>query len=162
MPKPAAVATLTLLLVSVFASPADAAADFTVTATSMSAYTINGQANPSLKLVRGQTYTFGVAASGHPFWITTLPGAGTSDTFDTGVTNNGIATGTLTFTVPASAPATLYYQCQFHDPMNGVITIAPASVPASGVFAGVGLLAGVALVGLGLAPQRTRFTAPCR
>src|SRR5437870_2929227 len=78
-----------------------AAADFTVTTSGMSAFVINAQSNPGLALTRGHTYSFDVNALGHPFWIKTAQVTGTDSTFDTGVTNNGLSTGTLTFTVPA-------------------------------------------------------------
>ena len=126
-----------------------AAADFAVTATGASSYDINGQLDPGLTLTRGRTYTFAVAADGHPFLIKTVQETGTDNLFDTGVTNNGTAMGTLTFTVPASAPATLYYQCQFHDPMTGKLTIvsAASSVPATTNLSRGLLLVGFALLG---------------
>jgi hypothetical protein len=110
-----------------------AAADFNVDSSGQGAYLINGQPNPALSLTRGKTYTFNVVALGHPFWIKTFPETGTSSTFDTGVTNNGISPGLLTFTVPASAPAELYYQCQYHEPMNGSLNIISAPPPAAAV-----------------------------
>jgi hypothetical protein len=126
-----------------------AAADFTVTSSGMAAFVINAQSNPGLTLVRGRTYTFDVNAIGHPFWIKTAQETGTDSTFDAGVTNNGISTGTLTFTVPASAPSPLYYQCQYHEPMTGVLTILSATVraPATTGVTRVLLLVGLALVG---------------
>lgn len=44
---------------------------FQVTNDDSVAYIINGQRNPTLQLVRGQTYTFAINAVGHPFWIKT-------------------------------------------------------------------------------------------
>ena len=43
--------------------------------------------------------------------------------YTTGVTNNGTAEGTVTFTVPTLAPDTLYYQCGMHDAMYGILQI---------------------------------------
>jgi len=60
---------------------------------------------------------------GHPFFINTVQGTGTANTYNSGVTNNGAVSGTITFTVPTNAPNTLYYNCQFHSSMNGTITI---------------------------------------
>jgi plastocyanin len=60
---------------------------------------------------------------GHPFFINTAQGTGTANTYNSGVTNNGAVSGTITFTVPTNAPNTLYYNCQFHSSMNGTITI---------------------------------------
>ena len=139
-----------LAFVAATLAPASAlAADFTVSGT-FPTYTINGQGNPPLTLSRGTTYTFDVSAAGHPFFIKTQQVTGSGSTFDTGVTNNGVQTGTLTFAVPASAPSTLFYQCGVHVPMTGTITIAaaPASAaPSAGPYA-VALLA-LALGGAG-------------
>ena len=94
---------------------------YTVTNSGASAYTIDGANNPTLTLLRGFTYIFNVNASGHPFWIQTVPGAYSSeDVYSTGVTNNGASVGTITFAVPYNAP-TLYYACQFHSSMAGTI-----------------------------------------
>ena len=105
----------------------------TVTNSGTSSYTINAQSNPTLTLVRGDTYTFNVTASGHPFWIQTVAAPYSSgNVYNTGVTNNGAATGTITFVVAAGAPNTLYYVCQHHSAMTGTITVidAPATATA--------------------------------
>ena len=94
---------------------------FTVTNSGASAYQIDGANNPTLTLVRGFTYTFNVNASGHPFYIKTSASTGTGNQYTTGVTNNGVQVGTLTFVVPSNAPATLYYICQYHGSMVGTI-----------------------------------------
>jgi hypothetical protein len=89
-------------------------------------YSINGLSNPSIVLVHGQSYTFNVNSVGHPFWIKTVQGNTTANAYPNsgGLTTNGIETGTIVFAVPASgAPSTLYYDCQFHTPMTGTITI---------------------------------------
>ena len=104
---------------------------YTVTNSGASAYTINGASNPTLTLYRGYTYTFNVSASGHPFWIKTTQSTGTGNAYSTGVTNNGIDVGTITFVVPSDAPATLYYICQFHSSMVGTINILTASENAN-------------------------------
>ncbi len=79
--------------------------------------------NPEIVLCRGQTYTFKVAARGHPFWIKTSATNLRDDPFDTGVTGNGLETGTMTFAVPATAPGTLYYNCEMHVSMTGRIIV---------------------------------------
>jgi hypothetical protein len=99
-------------------------ADFLVTSSGTSAYMINGESNPTLNLVKGQTYIFDINASGHPFWIQTIPGSYSSeDIYNEGINGNGITLGTLTWIVSLSAPETLYYVCQFHPAMAGVINI---------------------------------------
>lgn len=91
-------------------------------------YVFNGNGlidseNPDLSLVRGQTYTFTVNASGHPFYIKSVQGNSNANAYNNGVTNNGTQSGTITFTVPLDAPDILYYNCQFHELMTGEITI---------------------------------------
>jgi hypothetical protein len=81
-----------------------------------------------LLLMRGFTYTFNVSASGHPFWIQSVSGAYSSgNIYNTGITNNGAQSGTITFSVPYNAPNTLYYVCQFHASMAGTINITDVS-----------------------------------
>ena len=96
---------------------------FNVTNDGSSNYLINGQSDPTLTLTEGQTYTFNVNATGHPFWIKTVSSTGTGNTYNSGVTNNGTDSGTITFVVPYDAPSTLYYNCQFHSSMAGIINI---------------------------------------
>jgi hypothetical protein len=84
-------------------------------------YVSANNADPTLVLQRGFTYQFIINGGGnHPFVITNTAGAGT---FSVGVTNNGTADGTITFTVPMDAPATLFYYCSAHAAMNGTLTI---------------------------------------
>ncbi len=86
-------------------------------------YAINGQENPAITLKRGMTYTFELKATGHPFWIKSKNSTGVDNAYTNGVTGNGVERGTLTFSVPADAPALLHYNCQVHDMMNGAINI---------------------------------------
>jgi hypothetical protein len=97
--------------------------------------------NPPLYLSRGQNYRFNVNASGHPFLIKTSPGTGTGNQYPNGVENNGAAVGIVTFKVPFDAPNTLYYQCQNHAPMVGVMIIDTGGV--TGISSG-GTLVGSA------------------
>ena len=87
------------------------------------AYNIDGKQNPELTLKRGVTYSFELKTTGHPFWIKTKNSTGTANAYEAGVTGNGTERGTLTFAVPADAPAQLHYNCQVHDIMNNVIHI---------------------------------------
>ena len=90
-------------------------------------YDINGQNLPDLTLVRGVTYEFNISVSSiHPFWIKTVASTGTGNSYNDGITNNGIFSGTLTFSVPKSAPDALYYNCQTHSFMTGSINIIDA------------------------------------
>ena len=97
--------------------------------------------NPPLYLNRGQNYRFNVNASGHPFLIKTSPGTGTGNQYPNGVENNGAQVGIVTFKVPFDAPNTLYYQCQNHAAMVGVMIIDTGGV--TGISSG-GTLVGSA------------------
>ena len=96
---------------------------FSVTNNLALEFIINGDANPTLELTRGQTYIFNVSASGHPFWIKTLSSTGTANQYNTGVTNNGVDVGLITFVVPDVGPTPLYYNCQDHLAMKGTIDL---------------------------------------
>lgn len=103
---------------------------FAVTTQGMTAYKIDGINNEPLTLFRGQTVSFNVAASGHPFYIKTARVTGSSSQYTNGVSGNGIANGTLVFVVPADAPSQLFYQCGNHSAMGATITIeTPLAVP---------------------------------
>ena len=108
-----------------------AAADFTVSNDSAQDYVINGVNDPPLHLVRGQTYSFDIAADGHPFWIKTSTVTGTGSVYTNGVVGNGTEVGPLSFTVALDAPDTLVYICQFHFNMRGTVFITdPPAEPA--------------------------------
>jgi hypothetical protein len=77
--------------------------------------------DPVLYLRRGETYVFVNNSGGsHPLQIRL---AANSGAYNTGVTNNGANSGNITFVVPMSAPATLYYQCTAHSAMGNTINI---------------------------------------
>jgi hypothetical protein len=100
---------------------------FTVTAAG-GIYVVNGTNNPVLTMYRGQTYTFNINASGHPFYIQTSAGSYSStNVYSNGVTGNG--TNTLTFVVPNNAPSTLYYVCEIHSNMGNQINITDQPIP---------------------------------
>jgi hypothetical protein len=98
--------------------------DFVITNDGTGAYLIDGVSNDTITLVRGQSYTFSINASGHPFWIQESPSPYDEySVYNTGINNNGEDVGTITWTVDESAPNTLYYVCQFHESMQGIINI---------------------------------------
>ena len=96
---------------------------YTVTNSGAGDYLIAGAADPTLTLVKGATYYFSVNAPGHPFWIKTEQVTGTGSNYTSGVTNNGVDSGIVTFSVPFDAPSTLYYICQYHSSMSGILNI---------------------------------------
>ena len=99
-----------------------------VTASSASDYTLSGSDrngnvtgnDPSITINVDDTIDFVVDASGHPFYLKTVQGTGTSDLVS-GVTNNGATNATVTWT-PTTA-GTYYYQCSLHNGMYGTITV---------------------------------------
>jgi hypothetical protein len=106
--------------------------NFRVTNNRTSAYVIDFQPNPALTLVRGNTYTFTLILDGvFPFYIKTEPSLGTTNLYNDGVTNNGATAGTITFTVPQTAPDTLYYVNPVQSNMRGNITVIDA-IPGTG------------------------------
>jgi len=91
-------------------------ADFSVNSPGYS-YTINGSpSNPTLTLVRGQTYTFAIStASNHPFQIVSPAGS---------TTGNNISSGTITFRVPTNV-VNYSYRCSIHGFGGQIVTIPP-------------------------------------
>lgn len=116
-----------LLLVSMvcflFVGESGAQNTFTVTNQGLQNYIINSSEDPTLEVMRGETYTFNINAPGHPFWIKTQAGIGTGNQYNDGVTNNGTQNGAITWTVPQNAPSTLFYNCEFHVLMTGTINV---------------------------------------
>ena len=104
---------------------------WTLTANGVSDYVFAGdgfptnQNDPTLYLMRGQTYKFVNNTGGHPFRIqSTVAQAGGGTQYNSGVTNQDAGNGvTLTFVVPMNAPDTLYYQCTAHPAMFGTINV---------------------------------------
>lgn len=106
----------------------DSIRSFQVSNNGASAYTFSGEGlnnldNYNFTLTRGQTYEFVVNAPGHPFYINSSNSTGTANAYNKGVTNNGISSGTISFTVPSDAPNKLWYNCEFHASMVGVFSI---------------------------------------
>ena len=99
-----------------------------VTASNASDYTLSGADrngnvtgnDPSVTVNIGDTIDFAVDASGHPFYLKTVQGTGTSDLISD-VTNNGATNETVSWTPTTSG--TYYYQCSLHNGMNGTITV---------------------------------------
>jgi hypothetical protein len=106
--------------------------EYRVTVKGTSSWQINYQANPTLTLERGNTYTFDLTLTeGRQFYIKTAETFGTTNLYNTGVTNNGASDGLITFTVPQDAPDTLYYVEPVVMNLRGQLNIIDA-VPGSG------------------------------
>lgn len=93
-------------------------------------YLIDGVTAASITVERGGKYVFQLNATGHPMFIQTTGGGYNQATvYAPGVTGNGTQVGSLIFEVPEAAPDTLYYQCQNHTTMYGVIYVIDAQSP---------------------------------
>ena len=99
-----------------------------VTANNSANYTLSGTdrngnisgSDPSLTFNVGDTISFVVNTSGHPFYLKTVAGTGTGNTIS-GLTNNGTQSATISWTPDSTG--TFYYQCSLHAGMVGTITI---------------------------------------
>ena len=97
-----------------------------ITATSSAEYTLSGTdrngnisgSNPNLTFNVGDTISFVVNASGHPFYLKTTAGKGNAIS---GVANNGSESATASWT--PTAAGTFYYQCSLQGGMVGTITV---------------------------------------
>ena len=115
-------------IVTVLAAPSVEKYTINVTASNASDYSLSGAdrngnvtgLDPSVTFNVGDSIEFIVDASGHPFYLKTVQGTGTSDLIS-GVTNNGATNGTVSWTPTASG--TYYYQCSLHNEMYGTITV---------------------------------------
>ena len=79
--------------------------------------------DPTLYLMRGQTYMFENKMGAHPFRIQSTSNGSAGTQWNVGVTNNDVSNGVLIFEVPFNCPNTLYYQCTAHANMGGVLNI---------------------------------------
>ena len=99
---------------------------YTVVNVGSTEYSINGVLDPTLYVIRGNRYVFNISASGHPFRIQTsinTNGYIAGNQYTNGVTNPGTAVGAIIWEVPFDAPSTLYYVCQDHSSMGGLIVV---------------------------------------
>ena len=99
----------------------------------------NAATDPAITVNRGQTYKFTNTMNAHPFRIQSTVNGAVGTAYNTGVTNNDVSNGTLTWVVPLDAPNTLYYQCTAHNSMGGVINV---------IGNGVGIITGSQITGI--------------
>jgi len=79
--------------------------------------------NPSIKLYRGQTYTFNINSVGDPISIRVARSLVNTDLYNTGVTSQSVQSGSIVFQVPLDAPSILYYQSDRNLSLGGVFEI---------------------------------------
>ena len=84
-------------------------------------YVVNGVLNGPITLIPGKPARISVQASGHPFWFQTSYGAyNSANVYETGIEGSGTDTGQIVILLPSNAPQ-LYYACEFHSTMKGVV-----------------------------------------
>ena len=89
-------------------------------------YNIDGNGNPSLSFIdveNGNSVYFDIDAIGHPFYIKSSLGEGSSGSYDDDVDVNGVQYGRIVFTKTKDTPDRLYYQCGNHVGMWGQINV---------------------------------------
>ena len=125
--KPVSTATQTALDLKL--NLTEPSVDYYIANSGSGSYTVNGVANGVISFDKGKRYRIYVNASGHPFWIQTVSGAYSSgDVYSTGITGNGTQVGSILVELPDSAPAGLYYACQYHSSMAGAISVKSAGI----------------------------------
>ena len=98
-------------------------------------YFINGIEAPTLEVERGLSYQFEFNTVGHPFWIQYTDNANqysSIDSYSQGMTGTAMETGTMVWTVEEDTPDVLYYRCQLHAGMGGMITVSGGSNTSTG------------------------------
>ena len=78
---------------------------------------------PTIILYRGQTYKFEIDAPDMPFNIRTSKTLDAGFNYEDGISEQGVAQGTITFTVPEGAPDVLYYVSSEDINNSGMIQI---------------------------------------
>ena len=99
---------------------ADSPNHYTFTGPGLGHSTLN---DPTLYLMRGQTYMFENKMGAHPFRIQSTSNGSAGTQWNVGVNINDVSNGVLIFEVPFECPNTLYYQCTAHPNMGGVLNI---------------------------------------
>jgi hypothetical protein len=97
------------------------ALDYQIFNSGTGGYIVNGTINGPITLTPGKPARISIQAPGHPFWFQTSYGAyNQANVYETGIEGSGTATGQIVILLPLDAPQ-LYYACQFHEPMKGVV-----------------------------------------
>src|SRR5210317_20725 len=79
--------------------------------------------NPTLKLYRGQTYTFDITAPGNPLTFKTKRTLEESFNYNNGVSNQAVEKGSITIEVRNDTPEVLYYIAENDINNSGLIQI---------------------------------------
>ena len=104
-----------------------------VTASGSSDYTLSGTdrggsvsgGDPTVTVEVGDTINFNMNAGGHPMYIKTVGGNGTSNQVTSGtISGQGTESGgTISWNTTGVTPGTYFYNCEYHGGMQGEIVV---------------------------------------
>jgi len=98
--------------------------DIFVSSVDSTEFIIDGVSNPTLTLIRGETYVINVDSPNHPFWIQFVEAPfDAGSVVEEGILNNGTQSGNIIFSVSSQAQSTLYYVAENSVLMSGVINV---------------------------------------
>ena len=98
--------------------------DYYISNSGLGTYLVNGVSNGLITFEKGKKYRIHVNATGHPFWIQTIPGGySEASVYSSGITNGGTQSGHILIELPQNAPDNLYYACEYHPSMAGSISV---------------------------------------
>lgn len=109
---------------SLYVRKTEPAIDYYIQNSGTGGYLVNGVLNGPITFQLGKLYKVSVQASGHPFWFQTVYGAYSEANVYShpGISGQGTDAGHIQVLLPLNAPQ-LYYACQFHSAMKGVVLI---------------------------------------
>ena len=86
-------------------------------------------------IYEGNRVNFLVDAAGHPFYIKSTAGSGTGNQVS-GVTGQGLESGTTYWIPPIGSAGTYYYQCGNHTAMSGKLIVLGSNTPGNPSYGG--------------------------
>lgn len=109
------------------------ALDYQIFNSGTGGYIVNGVLNGPITLIPGKPHRISIQAPGHPFWFQTSYGAyNLADVYTTGIEGSGTDAGQIELLLSSSAPQ-LYYVCQNHSSMKGVVLFDSSSMLSNSV-----------------------------
>ena len=109
------------------------ALDYQIFNSGTGAYIVNGVLNGPITLIPGKPHRISIQAPGHPFWFQTSYGAyNLADVYTTNIEGSGTDAGQIEILLSSSAPQ-LYYVCENHSSMKGVVLFDSSSMLSNSV-----------------------------
>ena len=109
------------------------ALDYQIFNSGTGGYIVNGVLNGPITLIPGKPHRISIQAPGHPFWFQTSYGAyNLADVYTTNIEGSGTDAGQIEILLSSSAPQ-LYYVCENHSSMKGVVLFDSSSMLSNSV-----------------------------